>query len=157
MTIREKILGADDLPRELVPTPEWPEVDGQVYARRLSGDELDLWEVFIAHQVDQKALAEDDDTRVIKMGTKHIRATLVAMGACDENGRSIFTEADIVALGAKASDPLDRLRKVIRRLSGMDDDKEETAKNLPEAPGDSSSTDSPSPLDMPVCEGCSES
>ncbi len=163
MTIREgsiaqKVLKTDDLPREMVPTPEWPDVDGQIYARRLSGDELDIWETFLAHQVDPKEI--DSDTRFMKLGTKQLRAQFVILGACDEDGDTIFGQGDLIPLGMKSSGPLERIRDVIRRLSGMDsvkkgDDEDETEKNLPEAPGSDSSTDSPSNSDTSVSEQCS--
>ena len=156
MTIREDIFKAEDLPREFVPTPEWSAVDGQVYARCLSGDERDKYEVYLANQSEPEP-GGGEDTRRMKMGTTHLRAMLVAMGACDEHGDSIFRDSDLVQLGMKSADVLERLRTVIRRLSGMDDDEEKTAKNLPVAPGDSSFTDLPSPSDTPALEECSES
>jgi len=155
MTIREEIFKAEDLPRELVPTPEWPAVDGQVYARGLSGDERDKWEVFLAHNIDRKAMAEDEGIALAKIGTMHIRSMIVALGACDAEGDPIFQDADLVQLGGKSAAALARIRDAIYRLSGMSDDKEETAKNLPEAPGSDSSTDSPSNSDTSASEECS--
>jgi len=156
MALREEIFKVHDLPREMVPTPEWPAVDGQVYARCLSGDERDKYEVYLANQSEPDPGA-GEDTRRMKLGATHLRAMLVAIGACDEEGDSIFRDGDLVQIGMKSANVLERLRIAIRRLSGMDDDEDATAKNLPEAPGDSSSTDSPSPSDTLVSEECSAS
>ncbi len=159
--ISEQILKTDDLPREMVSTPEWPEVDGQIYARRLSGDELDIWEIFMAHQIDPKTI-DDDETRFMKLGTKQLRAQFVILGACDEDGDTIFDQSHLTWLGMKSAAPLERIRDVIRRLSGMDsvkkkdgdDDEDETEKNSPEAPGNDSSTDLPSLSDISALSEC---
>ena len=153
MTIREEIFAVDDLPMEMVPTPEWPVVDGQVYARCLSGDERDQYEIFLANHSEPEP-GGDEDTRRIKPGTKHLRSMLVAMGACDEDGDSLFTSKDLVQLGMKSAKVLERIKTAIRRLSGMDED-EDQAKNLPEAPGGDSLNDSASPSDAPAEENCS--
>ena len=114
--LRDLVLKSDDLPRRPVPTPEWPQADGRVFARALSGDERDKWEVFMANHSEP---VEDGDVRRLRPGTKHIRATLIVMGACDENGDAIFSENDVIAIGMKNAAPLDRLYDAIRELSGM--------------------------------------
>ncbi len=157
--ISDQLKKIDDLPREPVATPEWPEIDGKVFARRLTGDERDEWEVFQGHVLDQDTIGEDKKSKLalMKLGTKNIRATIVRLGACDEDGDSIFSPADVVWLGMKASEPLDRIRDVIKRLSGMKDDEEDTAKNSPEAPGESSPSGSVLRSDTLLAEDSSES
>ncbi len=139
--LREMILKADDLPREVVATPEWPGTDGKVFCRRLSGDERDVWEVFLTNA--SNPLTDDDKFPGPKVGTRHIRATLVVQGACDENGKRIFDDAHIPLLSQKSAVVLDRLYDKIRELSGMSGTEEDAVKNLKETAGDSSSSDSP--------------
>ena len=139
--LRDLILKADDLPREAVPTPEWEGTDGQVFCRRLSGDERDRWEVFLANASNPPD--EDGKSYGLKADTRHIRATLVAQGVCDENGKRIFSDMEIPLLSQKSAITLDRLYEKIRELSGMGKDEEDAVKNLNETAGDSSSSDSP--------------
>lgn len=155
--ISEQIKGIQDLPREPVATPEWPGVDGKVFARRLSGDERDEWESFQAHSLDQDKFAEDNRLALMKIGTKKVRATMVAMGACDEDGDSIFSTSDVIWLGLKACEPLERIRDTIMRLSGMRDSDEDSAKNLPQPPGESLPSDSALPSDTLPAEDSSGS
>ncbi len=139
--LRDMILKADDLPREAVPTPEWKGTDGQVFCRRLSGGERDRWELFLANN--SNPLGDDGKGRGLKMSTEHIRATLVAQGTCDENGKRIFSDKEIPPLSRKNGVTLDRLYEKIRELSGMNEDEDAAVKNLNETAGDSSSTASP--------------
>jgi hypothetical protein len=59
----------------------------------------------------------------------------------DDQGKRIFTDEDIEALGNKNAAPLDRICDVARRLSGMGRaEKEKLAKNSAPAGGDLSSS-----------------
>lgn len=151
MSIRDRILQADDLQRRAVPTPEWPELDGQLYARALGGDERDAWETFTASlsEVDPN----DKERRRMKPGSSGIRAKLVCMGTCDAHGDAVFQDGDEARLGLKNAAALDRLDDAIRELSGMDQKGGDAGKNSPT--GNSSSTDSPSDLSEPN-ESCCE-
>jgi hypothetical protein len=92
-TLRERILAADDRPIEPVPVPEW---DCIVYLRTLSAGERERWE---------EQAREGGGAR-----TRHeIRASLVVLAACDEDGRPVFTTADVPALCNKSARAVMRL------------------------------------------------
>lgn len=151
MSLRELILGAQDLPRVAVPTPEWEGTDGQVYVRGLTGNERDRYEIFLAHhQEDEERLREEaepqdtDDAKprvILALGTDKVRATIVAMGSVDVDGTRIFDDKDVALLGSKHAGVLDRLYSKIRELSGMDSDEREAAKNSDAIDGESFSID----------------
>jgi hypothetical protein len=130
-TIAERILQENDLRRELVPTPEWPGVDGEVWARCLSGDELDQWEIFLSANTDK-------ESEQFRADVKNVRAKLVALGACDRDGQPIFTAQQVLALGRKNGVALDRLHDIILRLSGRRN--RDAEKNSGATDGDASSS-----------------
>lgn len=104
---KDEILAADDRPRKLVPVPEW---GGEVYVQTMSGKARDLWEASIV-------------TSTGKPNLEDMRAKLAAACIVDENGGTLFTEADIPALSRKSAAALDRVVKVaqvLNRLSGAD-------------------------------------
>lgn len=103
---RDMILGADDLQRSVVPVPEW---GGEVYVRMLTGGERELFE--------QWAMAERDGGRA--QTPRNVRARLAALTLCDAEGRNLFTLADVEALAAKASAPLERVFDVAWRLNRL--------------------------------------
>lgn len=105
---RDMILGADDLHRELVTVPEW---GGDVYVRMLTGGERELFE--------QWALAYRDDTPTRTPTPRNLRARLAVLTVCDAQGHNLFTLADVEALAAKASAPLERVFDVAWRLNRL--------------------------------------
>ena len=114
---RDAILGADDLPKELVPVPEW---GGEVYVRALAGAERDAFEQSI---VERKG-------KSTKMNLRNMRAKLVALSAVDEDGKRLFSEEDAKLLGRKSALALNRVFEVAQRLSGLSsDDMDEMTKN----------------------------
>lgn len=115
---RDQILAAKDLSHEDVPVPEW---GGTVRIRGMTGDERDAFEISLVH-------AREDGAN---LSEAHIRARLVAFTAVDSEGKRLFTEADVAALGAKSSAPLDRCYAVAQRLSRL------TAGDLKELKGNS--------------------
>jgi hypothetical protein len=102
---RAAILEADDLQIERVPVPEW---GGEVLIRGLTGRERDQFEVSI-QMPGSKARPKVDN----------IRARLVALAVVDEEGKRVFSDRDVQALGRKSAAVLDRLFDVARRLSGL--------------------------------------
>lgn len=107
------ILGADDLPREEVPVPEW---QGTVFVRTMTGEERDGFEQSII----------DGEKRKLD----NIRAKLAALTVVDENGERLFEEGDIAELGKKSAAALDRVFAVAQRLNGLTgEDVESLAKN----------------------------
>lgn len=116
---RDQILKIQDIKTEEVLIPEWGDGVG-VIVRGLTGAERDTFEESIIDQKGKK-------TRVVM---RNARARLVSMSAVDENGKLIFTQADVEAIGQKNAAALDRIYEVASRLSGIsEDDMEELVKN----------------------------
>ena len=86
---RDSILSASDINLKPVEVTEW---GGLVYLRSMSGIQRDRFE--------QRCTGKNLD---------NIRATLVALTACDGSGQRLFGDADIPALGDKSAAALDRL------------------------------------------------
>lgn len=115
---REAVLNCQDRVTEVVKVPEW---GGEINVRSLNGAERDAFEGSrIA--VDKKG--------TIQVRVENIRARLVALAACDDNGARIFTDEDVKALGFKNASALSRVYDVAARLSGITkEDIEDIAKN----------------------------
>jgi len=125
---RDEILKVQDLKTEEVQVPEW---GGSVLVRAMTGTERDNYEQTIVVQ-------KGKDTRV---NMRNARAKLVALSVVDEQGRRLFSDADISALGNKSAAALQRVFDVATRLSGISDqDIKELTDELEESPfGDSAS------------------
>lgn len=69
-------------------------------------------------------------------GQKNVRASLVALAMCDENGKPLDpTEAQITALGQKAAGPMDRLFDAVLEMNLMRKaDVEQVEKNYETTP-----------------------
>lgn len=123
---RDQILNADDITRELVEVPEW---GGAVWIKSMTGRERDAFE----------------ESLVVRKGAKitnslqQFRAKLVAMTAVDDEGKRLFTAADVEALGRKNAAALSRCSEVATRLSSISrEDAEEMIKNSEADQGESS-------------------
>jgi hypothetical protein len=105
---RDEFLSAQALATEWVPVPELGQDKG-VFVRVLSGSERDAWEAGLAE--------------LRKAGNKahmqNFRARYVAVCACDDQGKPIFSDADVDALGAKSGVLLDRIFDAARKLNKM--------------------------------------
>ena len=107
---RDEILGADDIAYTEVDVPEW---GGSVRVGAITGAARDRWELFLLNNRDAGG----------KQIGANIRATLVAECAVDDEGKMLFTAADVVALGDKSGAALDRVfaaAKRHNRLSAAD-------------------------------------
>ncbi len=125
---REEILQAEDLPTEDVAVPEW---GGTVRVRTLAGYERDRFEESITEQRGKHA-------RII---ADNLRAKLVALSVVGEDGRRLFDEGDVRALGAKSAKALDRVFAVAQRLSGISDrDVDELVGNSSDGQSDASAS-----------------
>ena len=121
---KEAILQQADRKVEMVEVPEW---GGVVYVRSLTGAERDQFESSIVER----------NGRDVRTNLRNLRARLVVMAACDENGEPIFSTEDAAALGAKNAAALDRIFSVAQRLSGLrDNDVQELAENFGVTRGD---------------------
>ena len=126
---RDAILAAQDIQQEVLPVPEW---GGDVIVRALSGTQRDAFEAGVVEQ-------RGKDT---KMNLVNIRARLVALSVVGEDGKPLFSEKDIPALGKKSARALQRVWDKARELSGLsDDDVEELAKNSEDGQSDGSTSD----------------
>lgn len=125
---KDDILKVSDIQTELVSVPEW---GGDVYVRGLNGAERDKLENSLIEM-------RGKDRRLNMM---NVRAKLASMAICDENGKRLFNDADIQALGQKSAIALQRVFEIAQRLSGIgDNDVEELTEGLEESPfGDSAS------------------
>lgn len=123
---REDILGADDILIEQVPVPEW---GGDVFVKGMTGSERDLFE--------SSVISVSSKTEKVDM--RDIRAKLCSKSICDEDGKKLFSTADVKELSQKSAVALQRVFLVAQRLSGItDDDVEELAEGLEDSPfGDS--------------------
>lgn len=134
--LRQAIADSNDLPQEPFPTPEWPNVDGQLYVRGMGTSEQEEHEIFLANHV----VPGDSDSRPMKIGTKHLRARVAVKGLVTSKGHRVFSdsEEDLATLGGKGR-IVDRLYDRIRALSGIGEQAaEELEKNFETARGDSS-------------------
>lgn len=114
---REAILSVQDIEQEKVEVPQWK---GFVYVRSLNGKERDAFEA--------SCMEKKGKTREVNMA--NMRAKLVAMTTVDADGKRLFTEADVGALGDKNAGALDLIFSVAQRLSGIGEtDKEALIKN----------------------------
>jgi hypothetical protein len=103
---KEEILGVTDLPVKEIDVPEW---NGVVCIRGLNAQERDEFEehLFVGEGKDRK------------MNLKNIRARLISMCVCDENGGSLFTHEDILTLGKKNARVVNRIFAEAQSLSGL--------------------------------------
>jgi len=119
---KKDILKADDIQKEMVNVPEW---GGDIYLRTMSGLERDAFE---------QSIVKDKVTNLT-----NIRARFCALVICDEDGKRLFTDADVVELGRKSSLVLSRIFDVGQSLNGFTNaDVEELAKNSESGQSDDS-------------------
>jgi hypothetical protein len=103
---RDAILAAKALKTEDVPVPEW---GGSVLVRELPGRERDEWEASLAVQRGKQMVPD----------VANMRAKLVARSVIGEDGKPVFTQQDVSALGELSAAALDRVFEVASRLSGL--------------------------------------
>jgi len=120
---RDQILQADDIQKESVNIPQW---GGEVWVKGLNGAERDAFEV---------SIMEFREGKKPKLVLENMRAKLCAMTVCDENGKRIFKDEDIPALGKKSAKALSLIFDKAQELNGLsDEDVEKLSKNSVSAP-----------------------
>lgn len=123
---RDAILAVDDVQYEDVEVPEW---GGKVRVKSLTGKERDGLEASMIVGKGKNA----------NVNLSNLRAKLVARAVVDENGKRVFGDDDIAALGAKSAAALTRVYEVAQRLSGItQEDVDELTKNSETAPSEDS-------------------
>ncbi len=115
---REAILAADDLRAAYVEVPEW---GGQIRVRSLTGTERDALDGERGAALARGAIPPNWRTK------------RVALAIVDEDGKSLFSEKDVAALGRHNGAIIDRIDDVVLDLSGMRDATPERASSLDEA------------------------
>lgn len=114
---RDAILQATDLTFEDVAVPEW---GGVVRVRGLTGTERDAFEASVVERQGKQS----------KLNMANIRARLVTLVVVDDDGKRLFSDADVAALGRKSGVALNRVFEVAQRLSGITEaDMSELEKN----------------------------
>lgn len=104
---REAIFAAEDLPRVKVPTPEWgPEA--YVWVRTLDGPARAAFEL-----ASSKLPKQGDALRL------SLRERVAVAVVVDDDGKPLFTEADIGPVGAKSAKVLDRIFDASEELNAM--------------------------------------
>jgi hypothetical protein len=113
MLTREQILNAFDLKTEIVDVPEW---SGSVNVKTMTGTERDSFE---------QGVVQDGKTDL-----SNIRARFCSIVIVDDEGKRLFSNSDIVALGNKSGKALGRVFDVGQKLNGFTkEDFEELSKN----------------------------
>lgn len=126
---RDAILQATDLTFEDVAVPEW---GGVVRVRGLTGTERDAFEASVVERQGKQS----------KLNMANIRARLVTLVVVDDDGKRLFSDADVAALGRKSGVALNRVFEVAQRLSGITEaDMSELEKNSAGGQSDGSISD----------------
>lgn len=111
------VLAAVDIESETVEVPEW---DCAVQVRGMTAAERDAFE--------QSTVTMQGKS--VKFNLQNARARMVAICCVDAEGRRLFSDEQVAALGTKSGKVLDRLYAVAQRLSGLrKEDLEELAGN----------------------------
>jgi hypothetical protein len=125
---RDAILAAADMEADEVHVPQW---GGTVRVRALTGEERDAFE--------EGQLQGKGKNRTVRLA--NIRAKLVSLCVVDADGKRLFSDADVAALGRKSAAALSAVFDVAARLSGLtEQDVEELAGNFSSTPGAGSSS-----------------
>jgi len=111
MLTREQILGASDRSSEDVEVPEW---GGTVRVSAMSGAQRDAFEASLLHNG--------------KPDVRNAHAKLAAVCIVDEDGKPLFSQADVEALGQKSAAALSRVVTAARRLNRLGESEIEDVK-----------------------------
>jgi hypothetical protein len=103
MLTKEQILAASDLKSVPVDVPEWGRT---VFVKELCVGDRERWEAYVGP-------GTPADRRFL------VRAMLVALTACDENGSPIFSPDDAPKIADLPAGPVIRLYEVALKVSGV--------------------------------------
>lgn len=127
LTRAEDILGAPDITREEVPTPEWGEGTG-VLVQSMTADQR------LAYEQAGRLAVRDGKGRLDHFDVDENwdgRVALVVCSVVNEAGEPVFSAEHVSRLAAKNAAPLDRIADVARRLSRLrPEDREEANDRL---------------------------
>lgn len=106
MSLREKILAAEDIQSEMVDVPEW---GCTIEVRGMNGADR-------SRILETAASSEDGK---IGIGSMYVE-TVIASAYDPDTGERIFSQADRDVLMSKSASAIDRIATVGMRLSAMD-------------------------------------
>ena len=128
MLTKEQILNQ----RLKIITVEVPEWGGEVCVRSLSAAERDRLEASMI-----KVRGKEKSVNL-----ENIRAKVLSMAVCDEDGKRLFSESDVKELGGKNAAAVQRVFVAAQRLAGLtDSDVEELAEEIKDDPFSDSPSD----------------
>lgn len=131
---KKQILEADDIPIDDLEVPEW---GGMIRMRGLTGEQRDDYETTIMQQ------NEEGQWSSTKEALQNARAKLVVLTIIDAEGKLVFDQKDVEALGKKSAVALNRVWNKARELSGLvEGDLEKLVGNSEADQSDDSSSDS---------------
>lgn len=115
--LRERILNASDIKKETVRVEEW-------------GVDVEVWGLTSAERAQcVEAATVTDAEGNSQVSDTGILIPLMIAGTRDPATKErLFKEADRDALGAKSAAPVERLAKVVLKLSGMSEPEQEKIK-----------------------------
>lgn len=108
MSLRDEILGANDLGRGPFPCPEWPGADGKLFAQEMTA--ADRVSLFLEWTKCKQGEQYEDPLEQARVAVR----TLV-----DADGNRVFSDADAVKVGAKSAAVVRRAYKIGCELSGL--------------------------------------
>jgi hypothetical protein len=116
---KEEFLKKRPVRFEDVEIQEW---EAKVRVKELTAQARDRWE---------QSNLEDKGKGQMKLRLQNARARLVALSVIDaESGDLLFSDEDVLAIGAQSAAVIDRIYDVAARLSGItDNDLDEITKN----------------------------
>ena len=114
---REQILATDGLVREVVSVPEW---GGEVLVQEFTAAQRDRFEQMMIEQRSGK----------VEANLSNFRAKLAAACMVDEDGKGLFSDLDVEALGNQSARALQRVVDVAMRINALSEqDVEDLTKN----------------------------
>ena len=120
----ETILGTDDIVIERLEIPEWK---GHIFIKSMTGNQRDEWETHIVR-------SRDAAHRAVLL-----RGRLACISACHEDGKPLFTMAQITEVGKKNARALNRIFDASTKLNGLTKEEiESLEKNSDAAPSEDS-------------------
>jgi hypothetical protein len=132
---RDEILNAEDRATEVVEVPEW---GGSVTIRALSGTERDRFET----ESVSYGRTNQGGLQISGVQTNNVRARLVALSVIDADGKRMFSDKDVLALGDKSAAALNRVFEAAQQLSRISQrDVEVLTADLKGGPNGTSGTD----------------
>jgi hypothetical protein len=115
VSIRDKILSADDLTSELVDVPEW---DVKIEVRSPTAKVR-------SHMISLAMRKDEDGDSTIDLESVYPQF-LISCCFDPETGEKVFEDGDQDVINAKSSAPVERVAKACLRVAGLSDDTEKT-------------------------------